>query len=130
MKPKADNRFDTDSPDDIVLWMPGVYLFSVLGRLWPAAPLLCVLAAFSIIGATIDLFRWKNDVARSWTVLVIAFSILVYAVFVSAVYFMRVQESRIMLPLVVILAAQGGVATLRGISGLVRRKRLETGEAR
>ena len=111
---RSDNRFDNENN---VIWTPGMRFFTMLDAVAPPRWLLSLLAAIALIEALV--LAWRETALRQQSVIVIAvgIAIIVYAIAISLVYHMRVQESHVVYPLLVVLAAYGAVSFVRLVFG-------------
>lgn len=116
---RADNRFDSE---DNVIWAPGMRLFTMLNAITPPSWLWSLLAAMALIEALVAVGREGAPSRRSMAVIALGFSVIAYAIAIALVYRMRPQESHVVYPLLVVLAACGAVALARlarsGLSSL------------
>ena len=85
----------------------------MLDEVAPPRWLLSLLAAIALIEALVLAWRETAPSQRSVAVIAVAIAIIVYAIAIALVYHMRVQESHVAYPLLVVLAACGAVALVR-----------------
>jgi hypothetical protein len=106
---RTDNRFDNESN---VIWAPGMSFFTMLDAAAPPSWLLSLLAAIALIDALVSASR-ETLSERSVAAIALGFSVIAYAIAIALVYRMRVQESHVVYPLLVVLEACGVVALIQ-----------------
>ena len=111
---RTDNRFDNENN---VIWAPGMKFFTMLAAVAPPRWLLSLLAAVALIEALILASRETVVSQRSAVVIALGIAVIAYAIAISLVYHMRVQESHVVYPLLVVLAACGACTLARGAVG-------------
>jgi hypothetical protein len=107
---RSDNRFDNENN---VIWTPGMKAFTMLDAVAPPRWLLSLLAGIALIEALVRASREAVPCQRSVVVIALGIGIIVYAIAISLVYHMRVQESHVVYPLLVVLAACGATTVAR-----------------
>ena len=107
---RSDNRYDNENN---ILWNPGMKFFSMLDAVAPPRWLLSLLAAVALVEALVLASRETALSQRSVVVIALGAAILAYAIAISLVYHMRPQESHVVYPLLVVLAACGAVTVGR-----------------
>jgi hypothetical protein len=107
---RSDNRYDNENN---ILWSPGMKFFSMLDAVAPPRWLLSLLAAVALVEALVSASREAALNQRSVVVIALGAAILAYAIAISLVYHMRPQESHVVYPLLVVLAACGACTVAR-----------------
>lgn len=85
----------------------------MLNAITPPSWLWSLLAAIALIEALVAVGREGAPSRRSMVVIALGLSVIAYAIAIALVYHMRPQESHVVYPLLIVLAACGVVALAR-----------------